>query len=331
MRADRLLSIMLLLQVHQRMTAQELATRLEVSERTILRDMEALSGAGIPVVAERGPGGGWRLLEGFRTNLTGLTSAEIETLFLPQPSRLLADLGMAKTAEGALIRLRAAVPTMYQRDAEYIRQRIHLDMPGWRSVQEDTSLLPVLRTAIWEERKLQMTYQKGDETVDRVVEPLGLVAKGAIWYLIAAVDGEPRTYRVARIRDATATDETFDRPAGFDLAAFWTESSRRFVSNLPQYPVELRAAPGLPERMRLGIRWAKVQRVDPPGTDGWCRMAIQFETASDAVEYLAGFGPSVEVLEPVELREQLLALAQSLVAFYSLKKDGEHVDIHPDR
>ena len=153
MRADRLLSILLLLQVHQRMTTRDLAKRLEVSERTIHRDMEALSTAGIPVAAERGTDGGWFLLEEYRTNLTGLNEAEIQALFV-KPSRLLADLGLGKASEAAFIKLLAALPSMYRRDAEYIRQRIHVDMSGWRRSEEAIPCLPTLQEAIWQERKV---------------------------------------------------------------------------------------------------------------------------------------------------------------------------------
>src|SRR5690349_23068717 len=148
MRADRLLSILLLLQVHRRVTARELARRLEVSQRTILRDMEALSGAGVPVVPERGTGGGWRLLEEYRTNLTGLNEAEIQALFLTKPPRLLADLGLDRASEAALIKLLAALPTGSRRRAEDIRTRIHIDVPGWRPSEETARYLPLLQEAV---------------------------------------------------------------------------------------------------------------------------------------------------------------------------------------
>src|SRR5579884_4031323 len=202
MRADRLLSILLHLQVHRRITAGELARRLEVSERTIYRDMVALGMAGIPVVAERGVHGGWMLMEEYRTNLTGLNEAEIQALFLAKPTRLLADLNLDKAAEGALVKLLAALPTMHRRGAQDVRQRIHIDVLGWRQTREALPLLPPLQEAVWQERRVRMTYRRGDgEVVERVIEPLGLVAKGSIWYLIASAEGEgePRTYRISRV------------------------------------------------------------------------------------------------------------------------------------
>src|SRR5437660_3968129 len=189
MRADRLLSILLHLQVHRRITACELAKRLEVSERTIYRDMDALSAAGIPVVAERGTGGGWALLEEYKTNLTGLNEAEIQTLFLTQPARLLTDLGLRQTSEAALIKLLASLPAISRRGAEYIRQRIYVDVTGWHHTEENIAALPILQEAIWRERELQLTYQRNDgKLVERLAAPLGLVAKGTVWYLVAIVE-----------------------------------------------------------------------------------------------------------------------------------------------
>src|SRR5215469_12044094 len=178
MRADRLLSILLLLQVHRRITAGELARRLEVSERTIHRDMEALGIAGIPVVAERGIGGGWSLMEEYRTNLTGLNKAEIQALFLAGPSRLLADLGLEKASDAALIKLLAALPSTNRNDAEYVRQRIHFDVTGWHRADDGVPFLPALQQAIWRERKVLLTYQRGGDcgSVERLADPLGLVA-----------------------------------------------------------------------------------------------------------------------------------------------------------
>lgn len=318
MRADRLLSILLLLQVHRRMTARELARRLEVSERTIYRDMEALSVSGVPVVAERGTGGGWALLEGYKTNLTGLNQAEIRALFLPSPSRVLADLGLHQASEAALIRLLAALPSIYRRDAEYMRQRIHIDAGGWNPSEEDVSFLPVLQEAIWQERRLHLAYERSDGTsVERCVDPLGLVVKGSVWYLAAVVEGEVRTYRVSRVRAATILDQACVRPPGFDLAAHWAQASAQFVAGLPRYPATVRAAPGILSRMRYAGRFARIERADPPDADGWVRLSIRFETEEEASEYVLSFGPQIEVVEPQELREKVISLARGVVDFYA--------------
>src|SRR6266571_564263 len=317
MRADRLLSILLLLQVHHRMTTRELAKRLEVSERTLHRDMEALSTSGIPIIAERGIGGGWSLLEEYQTKLTGLTEAEIQALFLTTPARLLADLGLHQASEAALIKLLAAIPSLSRRDAEYVRQRIHVDTAGWHHSEEAVPALPTLQEAIWQERKLLFTYQRGDDTtVERLVDPLGLVAKGSAWYLIAAVEDEIRTYRVSRVQSARVTDQPCVRPQDFDLAAYWAQSSTHFVANLPRYPVTVRIAPEVLEQVYHAGRYARVDHVEPPGADGWITLCLLFEMEEAACGYILSFGTQVEILEPQSLRENVIRLAESVAAFY---------------
>ncbi|MBE7472760.1 MAG: transcriptional regulator [Anaerolineae bacterium] len=318
MRADRLLSIMLTLQVNRRVTARELAERLEVSERTIYRDMDALSGAGIPVVAERGQGGGWELLEDYQTNLTGLNLTEVQALFLNQPAHVLADLGLDKAADAAVIKLLASLPAMQRRNAEYIRQRIHIDVTGWHQTKEDLSALPALQEALWQERKLRLIYQRGaGENVERVVDPLGLVAKGSVWYLVGAVAGEVRTYRVSRVQEATVTDEQVVRPPDFDLAAYWAQSSAEFVANLPRYPVTVRLDPTILPWLRAIARFARIEPLGPPEADGWQKASMQFDVMEEACVYLLGCGPQIEVLEPPELREMVIRQAQAVVAFYT--------------
>jgi len=318
MRADRLLSIMLLLQVHQRVTSRELARRLEVSERTIHRDMDALGAAGIPVYAERGPGGGWALSEAYQTNLTGLNEAEIQALFLATPPQLLADLGLHQAADAALIKLMAALPAISRHDAEFARQRIHVDGAGWLRAREAVPFLPAIQEALWQERKLKLTYQRGDDsTVERLADPLGLVAKGSIWYLVAGIEGAVRTYRVARMRAAAVTDLPCERPANFDLAAHWEQSSIEFRANLPRYPATLRADPAALPALRAPGRYARVERVDGPDDGGWLRVDMLFEEELNACEYVLSFGPRLEVLEPQSLRELVRSAAEGIIALYA--------------
>ncbi len=322
MRADRLLSILLLLQSRRRMTARELATRLEVSERTIHRDMEALSIAGVPVYAERGTGGGWALLEEYCTNLTGLNEAEIQALFAVQSKRLLADLGLDRAGEAALIKLIAALPSTAQRGAEQARQTIHVDVNGWQQRDEPTDWLPLLQSAIAQERKLLLTYQRSDETlVERLVDPLGLVANRQVWYLIAAVDGEPRTYRVTRIQNAALTDQPACRPANFDLAAYWEQSKVDFKAGLPTYYATLRVAPATVERLNSGGRYARIEQIDPPAPDGWHCVHMRFQYEEDAVEYVLSYGDQIEVIEPRPLRAKVIQLAEQVIAFYKRRHE----------
>ncbi len=327
MRGDRLLSILLLLQVHRRLTAKEIARRLEVSERTIYRDMDALSAAGVPVYAERGSGGGWALLERYRTDLTGLSEQEALSLFVSGQTRLLADLGLNKASEAALIKLLAAIPSAYQRGAELARQRIHVDPAGWFQSEESTEHLRTIQDAVWQERRLRLTYQRTDDSVvERVVAPLGLVAKASVWYLVASVDGEPRTYRVSRVRGAELLEERSERPRGFDLAEFWRWSSSSLGERLRQYPVTLRARPDALEEARNVGRYAKLERELPPDEEGWSPMLVQFERAHEAMQYALRLGPEIEVTEPGELREMILERLRAMLVTYERSPTGRDAD-----
>ncbi len=318
MRADRLLSILLLLQTHTRIPARELARRLEVSERTIHRDMEALSTAGVPVVADRGSSGGWRLLEAYRTTLNGLNEAEIQAVFLAKPLRPLADLGLQDAARAGLLKLLAGLPTVARQHAEEVAQRIYVDIGGWRQPEETLPCLPLLQKAVWSDRALRLAYGRADgASVERVVEPLGLVAKGSVWYLVARVEGGYRTYRVSRITDAKLTGESFTRPADFDLAGYWERSQAEFKANLPRYPATVRIEPALLAGLREASRFARIERVGPVEDDGWQTLDMLFEEQQSAVEYILGYGPRIEVVEPEALREQVVRQAEALLAHYA--------------
>jgi predicted DNA-binding transcriptional regulator YafY len=321
MRADRLLSILLHLQVHRRITARELAERLEVSERTVHRDMRALSAAGVPVTAERGVGGGWTLVDEYRTNLTGLNPDEVQALFLTRPARLLSDLGWDKASQGAFVKLLASLPAIQRRNAEYASKRIHVDVTGWSRASEEIPFLPVLLAAVWQERKLCITYRRGDEcTVERVVDPQGLVAKGSVWYLVAAVDGELRTYRVSRVQSATMTEQSCERAADFDLAAYWEQSKVDLQTALPRYPATLRMPPDALQWAHAMWRFARIEHEDPPDEDGWIKLAVMFQVVEEAVYCVLGLGPQVEVLEPQELRDRVLACAGDVIALYRARR-----------
>ncbi|MEW6207578.1 MAG: YafY family protein [Acidobacteriota bacterium] len=315
MRADRLISILLLLQVHRRMTARELARRLEVSERTVHRDMESLSMAGIPVYAERGAHGGWALVDEYRTNLTGLKREEIRALFLTGPHQLLADLGLEQASDAALMKLLAAIPSTNRGDAEYARQRIHIDVTGWHRADEAVTHLPLIQQAVWQERKLEITYGECS-AVERVVDPLGLVAKGSVWYLAAGVDGEVRSYRISRIQSARMTDEACARPEGFDLARYWEQSTARFKASLPRYSATVRVSPEIFPRLGFAGRFAKIEKTHEPDAEGWIRVEMRFDVEEIACEYVLSFGSQIEVIEPESLREKVVEMARSVVEFY---------------
>jgi len=320
MRADRLLSILLLLQVHRRVTAGDLARRLEVSERTILRDMEALSATGVPVMAERGAGGGWSLLEGYQTRLTGLSAAEIQSLFLARPAGLMADLGLEQPAEAALIKLQASLPAASRPQADFARQRILIDSRGWRDRSESIPCLPVLLHALWQGRRLRFVYQRVlCEAAERTVDPLGLVAKGSTWYLVANVDGEPRTYRVSRIHEACITNEPADRPADFDLEGYWGRSVEQFREKLPRYYATFLACPDV-------MRWVRYRgwRLEEEAIEGdRVRVRLRFDTEEEAMQFALSFGGDIEAVEPPELRSRIVDAARAILKIYPVVNSHE--------
>jgi predicted DNA-binding transcriptional regulator YafY len=312
MRADRLLSILLLLQANGRMTARVLSQRLECSERTILRDMDALSGAGVPVTAERGVNGGWRLLDGYQTKLTGLTAAEIQSLFLARPPKLMADLGLKDAAEAAWIKLQASLPVEVRAQAEFVRQRILVDARSWRDSEETIASLPVLLEALWRGRQLRFDYPRGDAASERIVHPLGLVARGSAWYLVADKGEQRRTYRVSRILGATVLDQPSRRPPNFDLAEHWERAATEFRDKLPRYYATFLAEPE-------ALPWVRYRgkRIEEQTDEGErVRVRVRFDVEFEALQFALALGATVEVIEPAELRERVLAVAKTLVSRY---------------
>jgi predicted DNA-binding transcriptional regulator YafY len=322
MRADRLLSILMLLQARGCMTAQQLAAELEVSDRTIYRDMDALSAAGVPVYAERGPGGGCRLLDSYRTTLTGLTQAEARALFMLSIPAALVDLGLDQELKAALLKLAAALPVSRRADEALVRQRIHLDSVGWAETREPAPHLDTLRQAVWQDRRLVITYRLPFQTeVQRLVEPYGLVAKGTSWHLVCARNRSWRVFRVSRVVDACLSEETFERLPDFDLASFWESWCEQVAENRPFYPVTVRVVPEfipwLPyyfgESIREEIARAQSEAM---GEDHSIVVSLPFETLEDARARLLGFGRAVEVLEPAALRKSLADYASQIARLY---------------
>jgi predicted DNA-binding transcriptional regulator YafY len=241
MRADRLIAILIMLKQRGKMTAGELAEALEVSERTIHRDMEALCSAGLPVVAERGKTGGWRLVDHWPHQLSWLKINEMKSLFIPHSDHLLADLGLEVASIKARAKLLASVPGTFRQDAKILGERIYIDLRTWRDSAEKIRSFQVIQKAVWECRKLRMTYKTSDgQTNPRTIEPLGLVFKSSHWYLVAKRDEEFRTYRASRIQSAALLEETFARPEDFNLKEYWMKSKARFIKKIPQYKIRSR-------------------------------------------------------------------------------------------
>jgi predicted DNA-binding transcriptional regulator YafY len=314
-RADRLLSILLLLQAHGLMPARALAERLEVSQRTVHRDMEALAMAGVPVYAEKGRRGGWALVDSYRTDLTGLTESELRSLVIASAPGVLADLGLGEAADRALIKLFAGLPDARRKAAESARGYLHVDPSGWRRADEAAPFLGTLELALRTGRQIKMTYERAydQSVVERTANPLGLVAKGSVWYLAATVDGKARTYRASRIRAVKILEAPVERPEGFDLATFWAQSSAEFRAALPVHRVVLRVSPEGMGRVRLGWRFATVESEDAPDDDGWFRCTIRADSEDIALECAMTLVGQAEVIEPAGLREKALAAARTLL------------------
>lgn len=313
MRADRLLSTLLLLQAHGKLTVRELATRLEVSQRTAYRDLEALSAAGVPVLALRGSKGGWRLDDEWRTRVPGLDDAELRALLMAQP-RVIGDVPLAAAAERAIDKLVAAMPVSLRARAAFIRQRLYVDTAGWRGVAENLAFLPVVQDAVSRDRKLFLEYRKPNREISqRTVDPLGLVAKGTSWYLVANTAEGIRTFRVSRIEKATMLEMAVDRPHDFDLAAHWKSSTEKFREGRTRCIVTMRVARDLANDF---VQWHRAKFVDSDGDD-WVTLRAEFEDERHAAFVMLGAGANAEVLEPAALRERVIAGAAAVLARYS--------------
>lgn len=318
-RADRLLSTLLLLQAHGKMTVRELAARLEVSQRTAHRDLEALSAAGVPVLALRGARGGWQLDEEWRTRVPGLDDAELRALMMAQP-RVIGDVPLAAAAERALDKLVAAMPVSLRARAAFIRQRLYVDTAGWRGATEDLRFLPVVQDAVSRDRKLLIEYQKrNSEVSERTVDPLGLVAKGPAWYLVANTAEGFRTFRVSRIAKATMLDVAVERPQDFDLGAHWRSSTEAFRERRGNYAVTMRLDRKLAEKL---MQWhaAKMIPAKQPDPDDWITLRADFEDEDHACFMALGMGERAEVLEPAELRERVMVNAAAVAGRYRRRK-----------
>lgn len=320
MRADRLLSILLLLQARGRMTAEELAEELEVSVRTIYRDIDSLSIAGVPVYTERGPGGGCALLDTYRTNLTGLTQDEVRALFMMSIPAPLTELGVSQELKAALLKLSAALPAIRRQDEQRVRQRIHLDSVEWFHAKEPVPYLQTIQEAVWQDRRLYLAYHLPFRTqVERLVDPYGLVAKASVWYLVCARDSHIRVHRVSHVLAAYPIDESFERPADFDLASYWKAWCAEVEKNRPRYPVTVRVAPSLisflPKYFGHDIH-AKINEAESMDADGWITFTLPFESLEDARDRILGFGRAMQVLEPQALRDSVLDYARQIVSAY---------------
>jgi predicted DNA-binding transcriptional regulator YafY len=346
MRAARLIKMVLLLQARSTMTAAELAEELEVSERTVARDAQALSEAGVPVYADRGRTGGYRLVGGYRTRLTGLARGEAEALFLSGVPGALREMGLQDAASVARLKVSAALLPSLRGASHTAAQRFHLDAPGWFQEPATPPLLPAVAKAVWADRRVAVHYRRrvdgaGEREVERVLEPYGLVLKAGVWYTCARAVPPPgsasavttvpvpgtaaglggfRVYRVDRFTAVAPTEQSFVRDESFDLPQFWQEQAARFARAILRATVVVRLSP---EGARLlpyfadpaGAREA-LAGASAPEADG--RVTVTLPVESEAVAYtqLLALGPEVEVLRPVALRERFARAAERAAAQY---------------
>lgn len=319
MRASRLLSILILLQTRGRMTADSLAAEFEVSVRTIYRDVDELSAAGVPIYAERGRSGGFALLDGYRTRLTGMTAAEAQALAFSGLPGAAAELGVGGALSAGRLKLLAALPKEQVEGAGKVAARFHFDPVGWYGRPEPADHLPAIAGAVWAGRTLAMTYESWRGVVRRTVEPVGLVLKAGLWYLVAQVEGGLRTYRVSNILELDVGEGVFDWPAGFDLAAFWqgwtADAERRLVQGTARLKV---TATGLARLKTLGVQTEEAARgsAGPVGADGWREVVIPIEGLDHTAAQMLRLGAEAQVLEPADLRERVAETVLRMAALY---------------
>lgn len=313
MRADRLVSLVLLLQTRGKMTAQALAEELEVSRRTILRDIDALSFAGVPIYAEGGHGGGIALDENYRTTLTGLQESEILTLMISGNTQNLQDVGLANAAETSVLKLLASLPQAHQPSVEHMRQRILIDPDWWWHETQPMPHWEKLQRAVYEDWCIQITYKNyRDEIVQRILEPYSLVTKSSFWYLVARREGEFRTYRVTRILDLEIIDQHFTRLPEFDLPTHWRRYLQEFGQNFRLYEFTIHLAPqhlGFIRQVAAG----RHQVLDETTAEGWLVIKLKLDSLDFARMLVVGLGQDVWVAEPLELREAIVQTARDVL------------------
>ncbi|MEQ1900963.1 MAG: WYL domain-containing protein [Devosia sp.] len=321
MRASRLLSIMMLLQTRGRMSAESLAEELEVSIRTIYRDVDQLSAAGVPIYADIGRNGGFALLDGWRTRLTGLTAPEARALFLSGLPGPAGELGLGDEVQAAELKLLAALPADWRDEARRMSSRFHLDPKGWFASGHKPEFLKLVADAVWGERRLQIRYDSWTRVSDRRIDPLGLVLKGGIWYVVAQTDSGLRTYRLSQMLSLADTGVRFERRKDFDLPAYWQTSTAQFEREIYVATARVRAT-------RIGI--SRLRDISPavreavdgarpePDSTGWATLDVPIEEEVWATREMTRIGAEIEVLEPPTLRARMTAIAAQLASYYGV-------------
>jgi predicted DNA-binding transcriptional regulator YafY len=315
-KADRLIALLLLLQSRRQCSARHLAERLEVSERTIYRDVDALCAAGVPLYSQRGPAGGIVLAEGYRRALTHFSEDEVRALFASGASPL-ADLGFEGGLTRALEKLRGALADVHRRAADKSSARIHLDQRRWNQPEPPRAVLTTLRRAVWDDRRLRIAYEdRNRKSSTRTLDPLGLVSKAGIWYLVASCEGELRSFRADRIRSALELSEHFERPANFNLERYWAESSARFAeaSRSADCVVTLRVKNAALER--VAYYWP-AEVVAEGARES--RVRITFPGREVALFQALAWSDVAALVDPEGLRDELVTRARRALRRYALR------------
>ncbi len=323
MRADRLLSLLMILQARGCVKAEDLAKELEVSVRTIYRDVTALSIAGVPVYSERGPGGGIALIERYRTDLTGLHKDEARALFMLSIPAPLDELGFGEELKAAMYKLAAALPTARREDEESSRQRIHLDWVPWFHEQESQPHLHTIQQGVWGDKKLALRYltESGGwlGPLEAIVAPYGLVAKAGVWYLICERAAHMDVIRISWVQDARILEEEFARSEEFDLTTFWKNWRAVYESRRPTFTVKARVAPIVFKNLQFPVGenvQGEIDQSQPADEQSWKVMTLTFGTFENARARLLALGGAVEVLEPLALRMSLADFAYQIAERY---------------
>lgn len=319
MRASRLLSIQMMLETRGQMSARALAEALEVSLRTLHRDIDQLAAAGVPIYAERGRAGGYRLLDGWNTRLTGLTPSEAQVVFLSGLAGPAADLGLGPPLQSAQLKLLTALPESARNEARKMQSHFHLDPVDWYREAEHLPHLALIAESVWNQRQISIGYESWRKEVDRLLHPLGLVLKAGAWYLVASDGGAPRTYRIANIKRAAMSESPARRPRGFDLAAYWRDSVTRFETELYTGLADVLATPAGLKNLRFqsaAVAHAVQAGVGAPGADGRVALRIPIEGIDNAVIQMTKLAPDVEVVAPPTLRKAVIARLRQALSLY---------------
>ncbi|EQB87709.1 putative DNA-binding transcriptional regulator YafY [Clostridium punense] len=315
MRADRLISILMLLQIHKKLTASELSERLEVSVRTIYRDIDTLSGIGVPIVADKGINGGIKLIGNYKTSITGINKNELFSLFLPTGDKILEDLGIEKLKDSTILKILGETSTEDLREFENLQNYIYIDMNTWNEPNTilNTNTLSLLQNAIWNSKVLKIIYRKTEEVKEVKLEPLGLVCKRGTWYLVAINNHIIKTYKVTSIESALLMPNTFTRPDNFNLKSYWIDSTNNFKSLIPKYTFTFKVNPkvlnNIKERPFITIS-------ETMHKDDDIYLKIKFDSLWQGVEFAFGYGKSIKIIEPLEAISEIKRKAEEVLELY---------------